>query len=212
MTTVIVDYESGNLHSAEKSFQRMARETGGGTVLVSGDPEVVARADRIVLPGVGAFADCRRGLAARAGLFEAIETRAIRAGVPFLGICVGMQMMAECGLEHGETPGFGWIGGTVERIAPSDPALKIPHMGWNALEILKPHPVLDGIASGDHAYFVHSYHFVAADPATVAARTDHGGSVTAVVARDNLIGTQFHPEKSQATGLRLIANFLRWKP
>jgi glutamine amidotransferase len=212
MTTVIVDYESGNLHSAEKSFQRMARETGAGTVVVSGDPEVVAQAERIVLPGVGAFADCRRGLAARAGLFEAIEAQAIRAGVPFLGICVGMQMMADRGLEHGDTAGFGWIGGTVSRIAPADPALKIPHMGWNALEILKPHPVLDGIASGDHAYFVHSYHFVAADPAHVVARTDHGGPVTAVVARDNLIGTQFHPEKSQATGLRLIANFLRWRP
>jgi glutamine amidotransferase len=212
MTTVIVDYESGNLHSAEKSFQRMARETGAGTVVVSGDPEVVIRADRIVLPGVGAFADCRRGLAARAGLFEAIEERAIRARVPFLGICVGMQMMADRGLEHGDTAGFGWIGGTVSRIAPADPVLKIPHMGWNALEILKPHPVLDGIASGDHAYFVHSYHFVAADPAHVVARTDHGGPVTAVVARDNLIGTQFHPEKSQATGLRLIANFLRWHP
>jgi imidazole glycerol-phosphate synthase subunit HisH len=212
MSCVIVDYESGNLHSAEKSFQRMARETGAGTVVVSGDPEVVARADRIVLPGVGAFADCRRGLAARPGLFEAIEARVIGAGAPFLGICVGMQMMADRGLEHGQTPGFGWIGGTVERIAPSDPALKIPHMGWNALEILRPHPVLAGIDSGEHAYFVHSYHFVAAEPEQVAARTDHGGPVTAVVARDNLIGTQFHPEKSQATGLRLIGNFLRWRP
>jgi imidazole glycerol-phosphate synthase subunit HisH len=212
MICVIVDYESGNLHSAEKSFQRMARETGAGTVVVSGDPEVVARADRIVLPGVGAFADCRRGLAARPGLFEAIEARVIGAGTPFLGICVGMQMMADRGLEHGQTAGFGWIGGTVERIAPSDPALKIPHMGWNALEILRPHPVLAGIDSGEHAYFVHSYHFVTADPAQVAAQTDHGGPVTAVVARDNLIGTQFHPEKSQATGLRLIANFLSWRP
>ncbi len=213
MTTVIVDYESGNLHSAEKSFQRMARETGlGGPVLVSGDPEVVARAERVVLPGVGAFAGCRAGLMARPGLFEAIEERAMRAGRPFLGICVGMQMMADRGLEHGEAPGFGWIAGDVVRIEPADPSLKIPHMGWNTLEVLRPHPVLDGIATGEHAYFVHSYHLVATDPDRVAARTDHGGPVTAAVARDNLFGTQFHPEKSQATGLRLIANFLAWRP
>ncbi len=212
MTTVIVDYESGNLHSAEKSFQRMARETGAGPVVVSGDPDVVARATRIVLPGVGAFADCRAGLLARPGLFDAVEDRAIRAAVPFLGICVGMQMMARIGREHGETPGFDWIGGEVVPIEPNDPALKIPHMGWNALEILRPHPVLAGIATGDHAYFVHSYHLSGADPARVLARTDHGGPVTAVVGRDNLVGTQFHPEKSQATGLRLIANFLAWRP
>jgi glutamine amidotransferase len=212
MTTVIVDYESGNLHSAEKSFQRMARETGqGGPVIVSGDPEVVARAERVVLPGVGAFADCRAGLLSRPGLFEAIEGR-VRAGRPFLGICVGMQMLADRGLEHGETPGFGWIGGEVRRIAPADPNLKIPHMGWNALEILCPHPVLDGLASGDHAYFVHSFHLVAAEPERLLARTDHGGPVTAAVARDNVVGTQFHPEKSQKTGLRLIANFLAWRP
>ncbi len=212
MTTVIVDYESGNLHSAEKSFQRMARETGAGAVTVSGDPEVVARAGRIVLPGVGAFADCRAGLAARAGLFEAIERRVIAEGAPFLGICVGMQMMASMGREYADTPGFDWIPGEVIPIAPSGPALKIPHMGWNALEILRPHPVLEGIASGDHAYFVHSFHLAATDPASVVARTDHGGAVTAIVARDNLIGTQFHPEKSQATGLRFIANFLNWRP
>jgi glutamine amidotransferase len=213
MTTVIVDYASGNLHSAEKSFQRMARETGaGGPVVVSGDPEVVARADRIVLPGVGAFADCRAGLMARPGLFEAIERRAIAEGAPFLGICVGMQMMATRGLEHGAAPGFGWIPGEVVRIAPGAPGLKIPHMGWNALEILRPHPLFEGIASGEHVYFVHSYHLVAADPAQALARTDHGGPVTAAVGRDNLVGVQFHPEKSQATGLRLIANFLRWRP
>ncbi|MBP7243421.1 imidazole glycerol phosphate synthase subunit HisH [Amaricoccus sp.] len=213
MTTVIVDYASGNLHSAEKSFQRMARETGmGGPVVVSGDPEAVARAERVVLPGVGAFADCRAGLLSRPGLFAAIEDRVLRAGRPFLGICVGMQMLASRGLEHGETPGFGWIGGDVVRIEPADPSLKIPHMGWNALEILRAHPVLDGIASGDHAYFVHSYHLVAADPARLLARADHGGPVTAAVARDNVVGTQFHPEKSQKTGLRLIANFLAWRP
>lgn len=212
MTTVIVDYESGNLHSAEKSFQRMAREIGASPVVVSADPEAVRKAERIVLPGVGAFADCRAGLLARAGLFEAIEERAIRGGAPFLGICVGMQMMATRGLEHGETPGFGWIPGEVRRIEPADPALKIPHMGWNALEIRAAHPLFDGIAPGDHAYFVHSYHLAAADAGQVAATTDHGGPITAAVARDNLVGTQFHPEKSQKTGLRLIANFLAWRP
>jgi imidazole glycerol-phosphate synthase subunit HisH len=211
MTCVIVDYASGNLHSAAKSFQRMAAEIGGEPVLVSSDPEAVARADRIVLPGVGAFADCRAGLAARPGLVDAIETR-VAAGAPFLGICVGMQLMASVGRENADTPGFGWIPGEVVRLAPGDPRLKIPHMGWNALEITTGHPVLAGIAPGDHAYFVHSYHLVPADPRHRLATVDHGGPVTAVVGRDNLIGTQFHPEKSQATGLRLIANFLAWRP
>ena len=166
MTTVIVDYASGNLHSALKSFQRMADETGAGPVAVSADPEAVLAADRIVLPGVGAFADCRAGLAAIPGLFEAIEARVIGQGAPFLGICVGQQMLASVGREHGQdTPGFGWIPGEVVRIAPADPALKVPHMGWNALEIAAPHPVLAGIATGDHAYFVHSYHLVPEDPA-----------------------------------------------
>ncbi len=213
MTTVIVDYASGNLHSALKSFQRVAAETGAGPVSVSADPEAVLEADRIVLPGVGAFADCRAGLAAIPGLFEAIETRVIGEGAPFLGICVGQQMMADLGREHGTaTPGFGWIAGEVVALAPEDPALKIPHMGWNTLVVEAPHPVLAGIANGDHAYFVHSYHLVPVDPAHRLAVTDHGGPVTAVVGRDNLIGTQFHPEKSQATGLRLIANFLAWRP
>jgi glutamine amidotransferase len=213
MTTIIVDYASGNLHSALKSFQRMADETGAGPVSVSADPEAILAASRIVLPGVGAFADCRAGLAAIPGLFEAIEDRVIRQGAPFLGICVGQQMMADRGLEHGQdTAGFGWIPGDVVRIAPADPALKIPHMGWNALEILAPHPLLAGITSGDHAYFVHSYHLVPSDPGRRVATVDHGGPVTAMVARDNLAGTQFHPEKSQATGLRLIANFLAWRP
>jgi imidazole glycerol-phosphate synthase subunit HisH len=212
MACVIVDYASGNLHSAEKSFQRMAREAGGGPVVVSSDPEAVARADRLVLPGVGAFADCRAGLAARPGLVEAIEARVIGDGAPFLGICVGAQLMASLGREHGDTPGFGWIPGEVVRIAPADPALKVPHMGWNALELLAEHPVLAGIDAGDHAYFVHSYHLVAENPGHVLAHVDHGGPVTAAVGRDNLIGTQFHPEKSQATGLRLIANFLAWQP
>jgi glutamine amidotransferase len=213
MSCVIVDYESGNLHSAEKSFQRMAADVGGGPIVVSGDPDVVARADRIVLPGVGAFADCRAGLERRAGLLEAIEARVIGHGTPFLGICVGAQLMAGIGREHGrDAPGFGWIPGEVIRLAPADPGLKIPHMGWNALERLMPHPVLAGIAAGDHAYFVHSYHVAAEDPAHVLARTDHGGPVTAIIGRDNLIGSQFHPEKSQTTGLRLIANFLAWAP
>jgi glutamine amidotransferase len=213
MTCVIVDYASGNLHSALKSFQRMSRETGSGPVVVTADPEAVRTAERVVLPGVGAFADCRAGLGAVAGMIEAIEERVISGGAPFLGICVGQQLMASWGREHGlDTPGFGWIPGEVGRIRPSDPALKIPHMGWNALEPRAPHPVLDGIAPDDHAYFVHSYHLIADDPAHVLATTDHGGAVTAVVGRDNLIGTQFHPEKSQATGLRLIANFLAWRP
>jgi imidazole glycerol-phosphate synthase subunit HisH len=212
MSTAIVDYASGNLHSARKSFERMTAEAGGGPVLVTSNPDEVARAERIVLPGVGAFADCRAGLAARPGLIEAITTRVIGQGAPFLGICVGQQLMASRGREHGDTPGFGWIPGEVVPLAPADQGLKLPHMGWNALEILAPHPVLAGIASGEHAYFVHSYHLVPEDPAHLLARSDHGGPVTAVVGRDNLIGTQFHPEKSQATGLRLIANFLRWRP
>jgi glutamine amidotransferase len=213
MSTVIVDYASGNLHSALKSFQRMAAETDAGPVAVSSDPEAVLAADRVVLPGVGAFADCRTGLAAIAGLFEAIEERVIGQGAPFLGICVGQQMMASVGREHGRgTPGFGWVPGEVVRIRPAGPGLKVPHMGWNALEIAAPHPVLTGIASGDHAYFVHSYHLIPEVPAHRIATVDHGGPITAVVARDNLVGTQFHPEKSQATGLRLIANFLAWRP
>lgn len=213
MTTIIVDYGSGNLHSAEKSFQRMAVEMDGGEILVSSEPDTVARADRIVLPGVGAFADCRKGLAGYAGLFEAIEDSVINRATPFLGICVGMQMMATRGMEHGHnTLGFDWIGGEVVELKPKDPTLKIPHMGWNDLVIDRPHPVLAGITTGDHAYFVHSYHLAAKDTANRLAHCDYGGDVTAVVGRDNMIGTQFHPEKSQSTGLRLIGNFLRWKP
>jgi glutamine amidotransferase len=214
VTTVIVDYASGNLHSAQKSFARMAEETGtGGPVIVSADPDRVAQAERIVLPGVGAFADCRRGLMAVPGLFEAIERRVLSEGAPFLGICVGCQMLASVGREHGETTaGFGWIPGAVVRIEPGDHRLKVPHMGWNGLDILAPHPVLDGIAPGDHAYFVHSYHLVPERRTDLVATVDHGGPVTAIVARDNIVGTQFHPEKSQATGLRLIANFLAWRP
>jgi imidazole glycerol-phosphate synthase subunit HisH len=210
-TTAIIDYGSGNLRSAEKAFGRMAAEAGGGPVAVTADPDAVARADRIVLPGVGAFADCRAGLMAIPGLLDAILAR-VDAGYPFLGICVGMQLMATRGLEHGETPGFGWIGGDVVRLSPADPGLKVPHIGWNELVVDASHPVLAGIATGDHAYFVHSYHLRPRDPADRLAHVDYGERVTAVVGRGNVVGTQFHPEKSQATGLRLIANFLRWRP
>lgn len=213
MTTVIVDYNSGNLHSAHKSFQRMATELDAGSIVVSSDPEVVKTADRIVLPGVGAFSDCRAGLSSYAGLFETIEDRVLNAAVPFLGICVGMQMMAGIGREHGtDTPGFNWIPGEVVQIAPSNPNLKIPHMGWNDLNIRSDHRLFEGIDSGDHAYFVHSYHLAAADDSCCLATVDYAGAITAAVGRDNMFGTQFHPEKSQKTGLKLIGNFLNWKP
>jgi imidazole glycerol-phosphate synthase subunit HisH len=215
MLTVLVDYDSGNLHSAEKAFQRMATEVGGGDILVSSRPEDVARADRIVLPGDGAFPACRAALGSYGGLFEAISEAVTTRARPFLGICVGMQMMATWGREYSDTKGFDWIGGEVVRIAPTDPALKVPHMGWNDL-VLDPqgqtHPVLAGLATGDHAYFVHSYHFEVADPAERLAHVDYGGPITAIIGRDTMVGMQFHPEKSQANGLRLIANFLRWKP
>jgi len=212
MLTVLVDYEAGNLHSAEKAFQRMAREQGAGEVLVSSRPEDVARASHIVLPGDGAFPACKRELAAKTGLSEALHEAVIARGRPFLGICVGMQLLATVGREYEATPGLDWIGGEVVKIAPADPGLKVPHMGWNDLVLAVPHPVLAGIQTGDHAYFVHSYQFRLADPAHRLAHVDYGGDVTAIVGRDNLIGTQFHPEKSQATGLRLIANFLGWRP
>lgn len=212
MLTVLVDYDSGNLHSAEKAFQRMAREGDGGEVLVSSRPEDVARADRIVLPGDGAFPACRAALGAQDGLFEALDEAVTRRARPFLGICVGMQMLATTGLEHRPTAGFGWIGGEVRRIAPGDGRLKVPHMGWNELVIDRPHPVLAGISTGDHAYFVHSYQFRVADAADRLAHCDYGGEVTAIVGRGTIVGTQFHPEKSQVAGLRLIANFLTWHP
>ena len=212
MTTVIVDYESGNLHSAEKAFQRMAQEVGAGDVIVTSDPDVVRRADRVVLPGDGAFPACRKELFDHRGLFEAVEEAVIQNGHPFMGICIGMQMMASEGLEYTPTAGFDWIGGTVEHIAPKDTTLKVPHMGWNDLVIDHAHPVFEGVQSGDHAYFVHSWQFRVTDPAQLLAHVDYGGQITAVVGRDNLIGMQFHPEKSQATGLRMIENFLRWTP
>jgi len=210
--TVLVDYDSGNLHSAEKAFQRMALEGNGGDILVSSRPEDVARADRIVLPGDGAFPACRAALGSYGGLCEAIEHAVIRKARPFLGICVGMQMLASRGHEYRLTKGFDWISGDVERITPADPTIKVPHMGWNDLVIDHPHPVLAGLKTGDHAYFVHSYHFHVSNPAQRLAFCDYGGEITAIVGRDTIIGTQFHPEKSQAAGLRLIANFLQWKP
>lgn len=212
MTTVIVDYESGNLHSARKAFERMALETDAGPVEVTADPDRVRRAERVVLPGDGAFPACRKELFDHRGLFEAIEERVIGQGRPFLGICIGMQMLATRGLEYAPTDGFDWISGEVVPIAPGDAALKVPHMGWNDLVIDHPHPVLDGIASGDHAYFVHSYHFRVAAEQQRLAHVEYGEEITAVIGRDTILGTQFHPEKSQATGLRLIANFLSWRP
>jgi len=212
MTTALVDCGSGNLHSAEKAFQRMAAAGGHGPVTMTSDPDAVAAADRVVLPGDGAFPACRRGLQAIAGLEEALVEAVERRAVPFLGICVGMQLLATWGREHEECPGFGWIPGDVPRIAPDDASLKVPHMGWNDLVVDRHHPVLDGLATGDHAYFVHSYHMRPSDPAHLLAHADHGGPVTAVVGRDNVVGTQFHPEKSQGVGLRLIANFLAWRP
>ncbi len=212
MLTVLVDYNSGNLHSAEKAFQRMAAETDAGEVLVTSSPQDVARADRIVLPGDGAFPACKAQLADHTGLFEAIEEAVQQRARPFLGICVGMQMMATLSREYSNTDGFGWIGGEVVKITPADKTLKVPHMGWNDLVIDQPHPVLAGIQTGDHAYFVHSYHFRVANPSQRLAHCDYGCDITAIIGRDNMIGTQFHPEKSQSAGLRLIANFLSWAP
>jgi glutamine amidotransferase len=214
MTIAVVDYGSGNLRSAAKAFEHAVRASGrSDAVEVTADAERVRRADRVVLPGQGAFADCMRGLSAVPGMVEAIEEAALRRAVPFLGICVGMQLMAGHGLEHGRHAGLGWIPGEVVPLDPADPALKIPQMGWNDLVLDRPgHPVFAGLEPGAHAYFVHSYHYAVADPAERLAHVDYGGPVTAVIGRDNLVGAQFHPEKSQATGLRLITNFLGWHP
>jgi glutamine amidotransferase len=217
-TTVIIDYGSGNLRSAENAFQRRAREIGHrGEIRVTGDADVVRRADRIVLPGVGAFADCKAGLLAVDGMMQVLEERVRGAGVPFLGICVGMQLMADAGLEHGRTAGFGWIAGEVAPITPAPEAdgraRKVPHMGWNALTLEAPdHPMLAGLSHGDHAYFVHSYAITPSNPSDLLASVDYGGPITAMIGRDNMVGTQFHPEKSQRTGLTLIGNFLDWTP
>lgn len=216
MRVAIIDYGSGNLRSAQKAFERAAREGGvDAHIALVTDADELRRADRIVLPGVGAYADCKAGLAALPGMIDALEDSVRAKGKPFLGICVGMQLMSSRGLEKTVTPGLGWISGDVVEMTPADPSLKIPQIGWNTLEIKRPHPVFAGIRTGAiglHAYFVHSYHLAATDPADVLAVTDYGGPVTAAVARDNMAGTQFHPEKSQTLGLALIGNFLRWKP
>ena len=216
MSIALVDYGAGNLHSAFKALERAARE--GGTdvdVILTSDPDVVAKADRIVLPGVGAFADCRRGLGAVLGMIDALTVAVREKGRPFLGICVGMQLLATHGLEKEVSDGLDWIAGDVGPIEPGDPTLKIPHMGWNTLDAAASHPVLAGIPTGPegwHAYFVHSYGFRASDPADVIATTDYAGPIAAIVGRDTIVGTQFHPEKSQALGLALLTNFLRWAP
>ncbi len=214
--TVIIDYGSGNLHSAHKAFERAAAEAQlKETIVVSSKPDDVANADRVVLPGVGAFKDCRNGLRAVDGMEEALRQQVIGRGRPFLGICVGMQLMATRGLEHETTMGLGWIAGDVKAIAPSDAALKIPHMGWNTIRPHMQHALLDGIRTGDdglHAYFVHSYHMECMLEDDLVATTDYGGPVTAIVGYDNMVGTQFHPEKSQQLGLMFLSNFLRWKP
>jgi len=217
VSVAIIDYGSGNLHSVAKAFERAAREGAAacGEIAVTSDPERVRDADRVVLPGVGAFADCRAGLEGVVGMMDALEEAVRRRGRPFLGICVGMQLMAERGREYAVTTGMGWVRGEVRRIHPGDPALKVPHMGWNTLEVRRSHPLFEGIplgATGLHAYFVHSYHLDVEDESDLVAASDYGGPVTAAVGRDNFLGTQFHPEKSQRLGLAVIANFLKWKP
>lgn len=216
MTVAIIDYGSGNLHSAAKAFERAARQLDRPPdIIVTADPEAVRRAERIVLPGVGAFKDCHDGLMAVPGMWDTLQSEVMHAAKPFLGICVGMQLMAARGLEHDITPGFGWIPGDVKKLEPDDPALKIPHMGWNTLDRQKDHKLLEGLQLGEsglHAYFVHSYHLDTVVASDTVATTRHGMTVTAMVGRDNFAGTQFHPEKSQTLGLALISNFLRWKP
>ncbi len=216
MSVAIIDSGSGNLHSAAKAFERAARGSEDmQKIVVTRDPDTVFRSDRIVLPGVGAFADCRRGLNSLDGMVDAL-TEAVRVKArPFFGICVGMQLMATRGKEHVVTDGLNWIAGDVVKIAPRDENLKIPHMGWNTLDLVREHPVLERLPlgpKGRHAYFVHSYHLNAVDEADVLARADYGGPVTAIVGKDTALGTQFHPEKSQRFGLALISNFLKWKP
>jgi glutamine amidotransferase len=213
-SVAIIDYGSGNLRSAAKAFERAARDSGLSVeIRVTSEPEQVRSADRVVLPGVGAFADCKAGLTALPGMTATLEEFAIGSGRPFLGICVGMQLMAGVGREHGDHPGFGWIPGEVVALAPADPRLKIPHMGWNDLALLETgHPLLDGLSQGAEVYFVHSYRMVPDDPAHILATADYGGPLPAIIGRDNIVGTQFHPEKSQSAGLRLISNFLNWQP
>ena len=213
-TLALIDYGSGNLRSAERALARAAAESGHRIeIIVTSDPDTVSRAERIVLPGVGAFADCMVGLAAVPGLIEAMTQSVRQRGQPFLGICVGMQLLAGRGHEHGTHAGLGWIEGEVVRLAPHDPTLKIPQMGWNELDLLQGgHPLLEGLVAGDHAYFVHSYHFRPRTPGAVLAEVTYGETVAAMVTEENIAGTQFHPEKSQRVGLRILSNFLTWKP
>ena len=216
MSVAIINYGSGNLHSAAKAFERAAHEAGlDQPIVVTRDPDMVSRADRVVLPGVGAFADCRRGLGAVSGMVEALKQAVRSNGRPFFGICVGIQLLAERGREYEVVEGLGWIAGEVDRIIPRDAKLKIPHMGWNTLSVLRPHPLVEGLPLGPqglHAYFVHSFALNPSQPQDLIADADYGGPITAIVGRDNIVGTQFHPEKSQKLGLALIANFLKWKP
>jgi glutamine amidotransferase len=213
VAVALIDYGSGNLRSAEKALARVAAERGTGQeIVVTADAGVVAKAERIVLPGVGAFADCMNGLSALPGMVETLNAAVIGRGVPFLGICVGMQLMASVGREFGDHAGLGWIKGEVVKMTPSDPTLKIPQIGWNELRFTRPHPVFAGLPDGAHAYFVHSYELRPERESDTLARTDYGGPVTAAVGRDNLVGVQFHPEKSQAVGLALLGNFLQWRP
>jgi len=213
MVVALIDYGSGNLRSAEKALARVAAERRTGQdIVVTADAGVVAKAGRIVLPGVGAFADCMNGLSALPGMVAALNEAVIGRGVPFLGICVGMQLMASVGREFGDHAGLGWIKGEVVKMTPADPALKIPQIGWNELKFMRPHPVFAGLPDGAHAYFVHSYELRTERESDVLARTDYGGPVTAAVGRDNLVGVQFHPEKSQAVGLAMLGNFLQWQP
>jgi glutamine amidotransferase len=211
MRVALIDYGSGNLASAAKALARAAGDSGD-EIVTTADPDLVRDAERIVLPGVGAFADCMRGLSAVPGMVEVLRDKVLKQGAPFLGICVGMQLLATVGREFGDHAGLGWIAGEVVKIAPNNPALKIPHMGWNELQIVRPHPLLSGIATGAHAYFVHSFQLKPALADDLLATTDYGGPLTAMVTDQNIAGTQFHPEKSQATGIRLLENFLRWKP
>jgi glutamine amidotransferase len=209
-TVALIDYGSGNLASAAKALARAAN--GKSDIITTADPQVVLDAERVVLPGVGAFADCMKGLSAVPGMIDALREKVLKEGAPFLGICVGMQLMATVGVEFGRHAGLGWIAGEVVKITPDDANLKIPHMGWNELKIEQSHAVLDGIAPGSHAYFVHSFQLKPVLPDDLIATTDYGGPLTAVVGNENMIGTQFHPEKSQATGLKLLENFLTWRP
>lgn len=212
MLTALIDYESGNLHSAQKAFERMAAEAPNEEVIVTSDPDMLRRADRLVLPGDGAFPACKAALVEKTGLYDALLEAVEIDAKPFLGICVGMQMMASFGHEYQTTKGLDWIAGDIEPIEPTDPSLKVPHMGWNDLVITGTHPVLAGLRNGDHAYFVHSYHFVLKDQAHRLAHVDYGTEISAIVNSGTRIGMQFHPEKSQSTGLRLISNFLNWRP